>query len=122
MRLYTLGQVDDDAITAQSTALKKDKQGVEAEIATLQQRLQHYQDLQDQYSALKAYTENVTAHIEHFGFEDKRLAVEALQIRVTLQPDRKVDVVGLLPTQPSAMLVDHGRRSCYTGDVKWRDR
>jgi hypothetical protein len=63
--------------------LEAEKVGWAATIADLEDRLQARELVREQLEALHVYCERVGRNLDAFAFDDKRLALEALQVRVT---------------------------------------
>jgi site-specific DNA recombinase len=63
--------------------LEAEKVGWTATIADLEDRLQARELVREQLEALHVYCERVGRNLDAFTFDDKRLALEALQVRVT---------------------------------------
>ena len=61
---------------------EKEKQQLRATIAEIERRLAEQQQAIGQLDALKTYCERVAQNLESFGFEEKRMALEALGMRV----------------------------------------
>jgi site-specific DNA recombinase len=100
VRLYHLGEIDDNHIIRESRKVKADKARLIQEKEALKKRMEARITTEYQIGALKRYCETVSANIEDFGFAEKRLALEALNISLTTGPDG-IKLHGTIPTEVS---------------------
>ena len=79
---------------------------------TLQQSIQNIRDAEANYQGIKKACELVRNNLESLDYENKRFALEALKVRVTLAPDEAPLLTGLLPckfVKPSSKHQWHSR-------------
>jgi len=72
-----------DLVKSEVARLDRGKRDLHVMIEDIQGRMSQQQHAVDQLDALHTYCERVGQNLESFGFEEKRLALEALGIRVT---------------------------------------
>jgi site-specific DNA recombinase len=96
VRLYTLGTIDDATIEAESKALKKEQESLEAEKNRLQEKVAQTVLISEWRDTVQAYCERVAENIDQFTIEDQKETLDALQVRLTVYEDR-ISVDGLLP-------------------------
>lgn len=102
VRLYEMGEIDDDYILRENAKLKQDKQRLIERKNTLSGKLRTQAITEYQLSAIKDYCERVSKNIENLSFEDKRLALEALGIEVIVKDDG-ISVHGAIPILASSI-------------------
>jgi hypothetical protein len=86
-RLLALYAADDDALPFDAikqllAATEREKVQYQSSIADIEHRLTEQRLASDQLQQLSAYCERVGRNLESFGFQEKRLALEALGVRV----------------------------------------
>jgi site-specific DNA recombinase len=99
--LYAAGDEDFplDLVKQQITTAERERERWQATIAELESRMIRDQLQVEQLGALQAYCERVAQNLETFGFEDKRLALEALGICV-IANGREWSLRGSIPLGP----------------------
>ena len=80
-------KADDDSlpwelVEREISRAEKEKQQLRATISEIERRLAEQQQAIGQLDALKTYCERVAQNLERFGFEEKRMALEALGVRI----------------------------------------
>jgi len=100
VRLYHLGEIDDNHIIRETKKVKADKARLIQEKEALKKRLEARNTTEYQIGALKQYCETVSTNIESFGFAEKRLALEALNITIIASPEG-IKLDGTIPTEVS---------------------
>ncbi len=87
--LERFSAADDDGafpwelVEREITRLEREKQQFQAAIDDLEARIRAQQQAVTKMDALNTYCQRVADRLDSFGFEDKRLALEALRIRIT---------------------------------------
>lgn len=76
---------------------------LQAHKAELQARLAAIQQATAKTESLVAYCERVRANLKSFSFEEKRLALEALDIRATWTPGQPLTIQGTIPLDGKIM-------------------
>jgi hypothetical protein len=101
--LYATGDEDFplDIVRQQMAVIEREKAQWQATIADLEERLTEARSTLDQLYALTAYCERVAQNLETFTLEEKRLALEALQVRVTAN-GRDWQIDGAIPVEAEA--------------------
>jgi site-specific DNA recombinase len=100
VRLYHLGEIDDNHIIRETRKVKADKARLIQEKEALKKRLEVRNTTEYQIGALKRYCETVSKNIESFGFAEKRLALEALNVTV-IAGQEEIKLHGTIPTEVS---------------------
>jgi len=104
--LQQFSQAEDDAfpwelVKDQISRLEREKHQHELVIADLERRLADQRHTQAQLASLTAYCARVARNLDAFGFEEKRLALEALNVRV-LANGREWSLSGSFPIEQEA--------------------
>jgi hypothetical protein len=88
--------------------LKEEKRALQATIADIERRLERHQQTITQLNTLTDYCRRVGQNLEHFDFDKKRLALEALAIRVTVN-GRNWQIEGRIPldSAPDGVTFQH---------------
>lgn len=113
--LRSFAAEDDDSfpmelVQKEVARMEQEKTQVRATVAELERRIAQQDSALDQLEALSAYCERVARNIDTFGFEEKRLALKALGVRVVAN-GRDWQLRGSIPlTSPDAVLSHVSRR------------
>ncbi len=97
IRLFGMARVTEDHLVSEVEKVKKTRAGLDEKLALLrtqQTKLHRTKGLSDQVRAFCAY---VASQLDQFDFEKKRLALQALQIRVIAGYER-AKLFGVIPT------------------------
>jgi hypothetical protein len=89
--------LDQEMIADQLKLLKKQRNGFEAERDKLKVEQASQQAIHDFVVSLPEYCRRAAANIDTFTFAEKRQALQALQARIIIFPDRVV-LEGILPS------------------------
>lgn len=85
-----------DLLTSELAKMEQERADLQTAVADIETRLAQHQDFKDRLEALSTYCERVRQNLATFGFEEKRLALEALAVRVTVNGrDWRID--GAIP-------------------------
>jgi len=87
IRLFGLGQVTEEHVVREAGQVKKARLALESEMTELQHQRQHIASLDGLSEQVRAFCSQVAERLDEFGFDDKRLALQALQIRVVVDRD-----------------------------------
>ncbi len=96
VKLYTLAEIDDSFLKKESAQLKKQHVELDAEIVVLEKQKRQTESLDKISDQVKDYCAKVATKLDSFSFEDKRLALKALQIRIVVGKSG-VRLFGLIP-------------------------
>jgi site-specific DNA recombinase len=110
-RLLTLFSAADaemplDLLKQQLAATQREKQTWQDTVRDLERRLAAHQRAVDTLDGLTEYCERVAKNLERFGFEEKRIALEALGVRV-MGSGREWRVDFCIPTESDAAALSH---------------
>lgn len=94
--LYRYNEIDDEYILKETKKLKEEKQRLLQEKEQLHKRLEVRAVADFQIEAIKQYCDRVAQNIERFTFEEKRLALEALDIKVIVDSEG-IKMQGVIP-------------------------
>jgi len=97
LKLYRYGEFDLELFEKEMREIAREKATWEAERIRLEERLEAQRLLEGQREGLETYCRWASQNIEGFGYEEKRKAIEALQVRVTVSKDRRVIIRGVIP-------------------------
>jgi hypothetical protein len=101
LRRYS--EADDDSfpwelVEREIASLEREKAQLTSAIAELEDRLAQQEQVTGQLDALNAYCERVRRNLDTCGFEEKRLAIEALGVRV-IANGRDWQLTGEIPME-----------------------
>ena len=82
IRLYGMGHVTEDYLSREAGLVRKAREDQEAELSQLRQRREHIRSLDGLGDCVKTFCAKVADRLETFDFDEKRLALQALQVRV----------------------------------------
>jgi len=94
--LYRYGEIDDEFILRENRKLKNEQKMLEGDKVRLEAQLNASIPSVDQVKLVREYCRRAARNIERFTFEEKRLALEALQVRVIVTGDG-LELYGILP-------------------------
>ena len=115
IRLFRHGEISEDSILDELNQLKKDREEDNGRLAHCAETRKRLTSLVKAEIKLIEYCERVRQNLDNCSFEDKRLALNALDIKVTAPPDC-VDIKGVIPmditpNRASAKLLTTGQTS-----------
>ena len=87
IRLFGLGQVTEEYVVREAEQVKKARLALEDEPRELQQQRQRVANLDGLSDQVRAFCAQVAERLDSFDFEEKRLALRALQVRVAVDGD-----------------------------------
>lgn len=96
IRLYEISELDEEAVRVRATALRAEREAVEATLRQLEDQLAAVRDGGIREDQIRAYCDQVRERLTAFSFEDKRLALDALEIRASADKEA-VSVNGIVP-------------------------
>ena len=96
IRLFGLGSVTEEYLVRETQSVKRSRETQEAELNELQASKRRSQDLDGLSERVRAYCSQVASRLDEFGLEDKKLALQALQIKVAVDRDGAV-LKGAIP-------------------------
>lgn len=94
--LYRYGEIDDEFILRENRKLKNEQKMLEGDKVRLEAQLNASIPSVDQVKLVREYCRRAARNIERFTFEEKRLALEALQVRV-IATGNGLELYGILP-------------------------
>ena len=97
VNLYQLDEVDDEHIKKASQHIKRDRAELEAEVLKLEKQKQEIKSLDEVGEQVKEFCARATERLDGFSFEERRLALEALQIKVVVGTGG-VKLFGVIPS------------------------
>lgn len=97
--LYRYGEIDDEYILRENRKLKNEQIALERDRTRLEAQLNAPIPSVDQMNLVKEYCHRAALNIDQFTFDEKRLALEALQIRVIVTGNG-LELHGVLPVVP----------------------
>jgi len=101
-RLYVqfeFGEVDEAYIRERLGAIKAQQHELEAERAHLLKQQDEVPSLEKAREALRELVERIGVNLQTFAYEDKRLALEALEARVVVSPDGQLSLRLAVPIE-----------------------
>jgi site-specific DNA recombinase len=96
VRLYRYGEIDDEYIERELQRLARERDRLTSEKKALEERLAERAVTPDDIQAVREFCQRVAQNLGSLSLEEKRLALEALQVSITVEPDKLV-LDGALP-------------------------
>jgi site-specific DNA recombinase len=96
VRFYNFGEFDEDTLRKEKQAIDTQRRRLEDEKLQLERRIEVQGQCTASIEGVQKFCDLVRTNIKQFSFQDKRLALEALQIRVWIDGD-KVTIEGAVP-------------------------
>ena len=84
IRLYGMGHVTEDYLSIEAGLVRKARADKEAELSRLRQRRVHIRDLDGLADRVKTFCAKVAGRLHTFDFDEKRLALKALQVKIVV--------------------------------------
>jgi len=97
LKLYRYGEFDLPLLKKEMHEIARERATWEAERIRLEERLQAQRLLEGQREVIETYCRWASQNIEGFDYEEKRKAIEALQVGVMVSKDRRVVIRGVIP-------------------------
>jgi len=97
LKLYRYGEFDLPLLEKEMNEIARERATWEAERVRLEERLENQKLLEGQREVIETYCRWASQNIEGFGYEEKRKAIEALQVGVMVSKDRRVVIRGVIP-------------------------
>lgn len=95
VRAITYG-LEDEVVKAEKAAIDSERETLLAEKVYLENQLKLSQECQVDVEGVKRFCKTVNQNLASFGYEDKRLALEALQLKVVVGKDG-LSIRGMVP-------------------------
>lgn len=97
LRLYGQEKFDERKLTDEIDRVRTEREGWLREKATIEERIKAKERITEQKLTVREYCKRVSENLEKLDFIEKRLALEALEVRVTLGFDGDVTIRGAIP-------------------------
>lgn len=97
VRLYGFGEIDDDYILRETRCLKERRESLERERGRLQRQKQGLAQLEISEERIKSLCQELEHRLDNLNNEEKRLALEALNVKVFAWSDR-LELQGAIPS------------------------
>ena len=111
IKAYALGELDDDFIKAQSGPVKVRREQAEEELKKLQAQRSATHGLEDVRESLEDICNRVAERFKSFNFDERRLALEALNV-TAIVTDVQVEINAVLGVEePDPRLITTGQTS-----------
>jgi len=107
VRLYEVGQIDEGMIARRVAQLRTERTTVQTEIADLERQIADATRLRKMQPHLEEVIAGVAGKLEEADYEHKRLAFEALQLKVKVSADGSIDISGAVPTEMPSNVSHH---------------
>jgi len=92
VRLFGYGEIDEGFIVEETRRFQKERAAMEEEKARLVSQRQQHLDACAVRASLGQLMERVAANLESAGYNEKRLGLEALQVRVTVEGGGQMEI------------------------------
>jgi site-specific DNA recombinase len=114
VRLFGYGEIDESFILEETRRFKKERAGLEEEKARLIAQSEDYLNASAMGASIGQLVEAVAANLENAGYDEKRLGLEALQVRVTAGLDGELEIRLAVPIAVTRA------RSCHSNYLTFR--
>ena len=98
VKLYEFGTIDDDTVKERSKGINTERARLQAQVTDTERQIASVRALAASMPALREVTAGIAGKLATADHEHKRLAMEALQIKVTVFTDH-VDIAGAIPVE-----------------------
>ncbi len=102
IRLYGVGQVTEEYVLREIEQAKKARESLEKDLGRRQQQAARLNQLEDLGDRVRAFCGAVSERLGQFDFDEKRLAFQALQVRIIVDKDG-ARLRGAIPTDFSSI-------------------
>jgi site-specific DNA recombinase len=102
IKLFRYGEINKDSILDELNRLKEDRQADEEQLTRYSYTKEQLARLANTEIKLNEFCERVHQNLGNCTIEDKRLALDALDIKVIATPDR-IDIQGVIPIDVTAI-------------------
>jgi site-specific DNA recombinase len=96
MKLYQYSEIDENSIVKQTRALQLKEKDLLNELARLQSQQASIRELENLDDKILEYCQRVSQNLDSLNFDEKRLLLDALEVKVFVYHDHN-EVRGLLP-------------------------
>lgn len=96
LRAYTLGKFSDEDLETEHEAIRREREAIRSRKATLAERFEQLDDLDLTEQAAQEFCNRVSRNLDAFGYDDWRLALEALDMLVRID-GQQVTLHGVIP-------------------------
>ena len=84
IRLYGMGHVTEEFVSREAGLVRKAREAQEADLSQLRQRREHIRGLDGLGDRVKTFCAKVANRLDKFDFDEKRLALQALQVKIVV--------------------------------------
>lgn len=106
VRLYTFAEIDDELWKSEKARIETERRQLEPERDKLYRQLEARRVYDLDAEAIEQYCQRAAQNIEQFTFEEKRLALEALQVKVWVDGSN-ISIAGYIPVPERGILCQH---------------
>jgi predicted nuclease with TOPRIM domain len=96
-RLYASGEYDQKMLDDELDRLGTERSGLQERLKEIERAVQLRQEILDRKNQIEEYCERARENIDSFGFDEKRLALDALNVNVRVK-GKDVALSGVIPT------------------------
>jgi len=96
--LFRFGEIKEDNILDELNHLKKERQSDQDQLSQLVRAKERLASLLNAEIKLSEFCERVRQNISHCGINERRLALDALGVKITASKDR-IDIQGAIPVE-----------------------
>ena len=79
-----MGHVTEDYVSREAGLVRKAREDREADLSQLRQRREHIRGLDGMGDRVKTFCAKVANRLKKFDFDEKRLALQALQVKIVV--------------------------------------
>ena len=96
VRLYSFGEIDDKHVRREMELIKRQRREAETELASIEKQKAQIESLDEVNEQVKELCARTAGKLNSFGFDEKRLALGALQTKVVVGRSG-VKLFGVIP-------------------------
>lgn len=104
LRQYGRGVIDNAELDTEIKRIRKYREQQEVKLADIEEQVREYEEASVNYDNFSQAVKIIADRLKDADHDLKQLALEALNITVTLQPDRTVAINGTIPAQVRSMM------------------
>jgi len=103
LRLYGQERIDQSTLLAEIDRVRRDKEALQSKLAELKQRQNAFEQVDIRLERLPDVLAELNGKLEGADYELKQLALEALEVKVTIYPNGDMRLDGSIPTNANCL-------------------
>lgn len=107
LRKYGQGKISEAVYEMETRRVQKYRENQESKLAEIINKINEYTQATYNYEQFNEALKILAERLKGADYETKLLALEALNIHVTLQPDRRITISGSIPARERVIMQSH---------------